>query len=198
MQLFRFLFDGGPASARRRQKDLHLMRMTFVFASPRREEPDGGYMCCAPGEIIITTSVWCAQPKQKNPRVCARPVGKTRLHTLLFESFVAAASVNQYTHIKIVKQMPISSTITAIFLKRYLIYQHKVSESAFFSYKNMCAAVSRWRAENCCRAEFYWASTFLSLYPCNFHVLGRNRGAHAAPTTTNNNCRAGIWRLVVR
>ena len=61
-------------------------------------------------------------------------------------------SINTYIYIKIVKQMRISSTITAIFLKRYLIYQHKVSESAFFSYKNMCAAVSRWRAENCCRA----------------------------------------------
>jgi hypothetical protein len=104
-----------------------------------------------------------------------------------------------HIYIKIVKQMRISSTITAIFLKRYLIYQHKVSESAFFSYKNMCAAVSRWRAENCCRAALrVLLGIHFSLSPFNFHVFGRNRGAHAAPTTTNNNCRAGIWRLVVR
>lgn len=179
----------------RRQKDLHLMRMTFVFASKRRARRR---VYCAPCEIIITTSVWCALPK-KNPRVCAPPIGKTRLHTLLFESFVAAASVNQYIYIKIVKQMRISSTITAIFLKRYLIYQHKVSESTFFCYKNV--AVSMRHGVQKTAVEFYWASTFLSPHnthsdSCNFHVFDRNRGAHAAQqqqTTTAVRESAGCW-----
>jgi hypothetical protein len=93
--------------------------------------------------------------------------------------------------------MPISSTITAIFLKRYLIYQHKVSESAFFS----PIKYVRGRFEMACRkllpsssTEFYWASTFLSLRAIStFWAETEARMQHQQQQTTTAVRESGVW-----
>lgn len=148
MQLFHFLLRG-RSSRPGAKRFAALNENDFCFCIARREEPDGGYVC-APGRIIITTSLCGARCPKKSACICARSVGKTRLHTLLFRKFRGGGicqSIYTHIYIKIVKQMPIS---TAIFLKRrYLIYiSAQGFRVHFFFVILICGRLEAWRAEN--------------------------------------------------